>query len=303
MNKIDILYQRIINIRFYLWFLIKRPTSNYYYFLCPYGIGDTLMVAMLAGAFKKNHCNKKICLVVKKTHGDIPDMFTKVDKKLICKEIPNDLDKYNTFSNGSLTAVHPSIYFEKGLLPLLGYKGITLIDLYKIILKIPMDSVLERPVINSKLILSAKHKFRSFNLKKNKTIILAPEANSSGMVNTSFWIKLSKNLKEAGWTVCTMSQNPRNYIKGTIKINFDLSEAIPFSEEAGYVISVRSGLCDLLAFSRANLKIIYPDEYSYGGKLIDQVSIVKMGFNSSTEEYIYNKNDFLTNEIMKHLPK
>jgi hypothetical protein len=123
------------------------------------------------------------------------------------------------------------------------------------------------------------------------------------MIDLKFWVRLSKTLAKSGWLVCSICQNSHNYIEGTIKVDFSLAEAIPFSEEAGCVISSRSGICDLLAFSKTNLKIVYPDEHWYGGKLIDWSSVVKMGFNNSTEEYVYKNDGNLIKEIMKNLPE
>lgn len=288
MKLIDFFIPQIDKYIFYLWILTRKISlKKKYYFICSYGIGDTLMVCLLLKEFRVRNPGHEICLIIKSNHVGIVKMFSSFDQIKEFKNLPPFFETSDSINLNRPMVLHPSSYFSGNLVDYLGYRGITLIDVYKIIMCLPSRVKFDFPKINSMARRKSIEKFNSYCLRKGKTVILAPEAKSSDMLEGVFWDNLSKELNDKGFDVACLTLNKKNHVKGTTDVEFNLEESIPFCEEAGYLISVRSGLCDLLSFSSARLFVVYPDVKWHGGSLFDATSIVSMGFNKNVEEYIY----------------
>lgn len=124
--------------------------------------------------------------------------------------------------------------------------------------------------------------FKKNGLKKGKTVILSPFANSLPQIEEHFWVELAKRLNEKGWTVCTNSLGEDEpAIIGTTSIFFLFDDAVAISEYAGAVVAIRSGLCEVVSNSNCKKIIIYPDKSCGFGSVKDVYSIVNMGIAES----------------------
>lgn len=102
--------------------------------------------------------------------------------------------------------------------------------------------------------------FDNYHLQKRKTIILFPYAKSVPNLKKEFWEQLVLKLNQMGFTVCTNSNGSieEPAIKGTVAICCKLMALREFVEEAGYIIALRSGICDLISAANAKKIVIYP---------------------------------------------
>ena len=107
--------------------------------------------------------------------------------------------------------------------------------------------------------------FRRYSLRKGKTVLLAPYAKSCKPVSISFWEKLAERLKEIGITVCTNSVGDREEpVRGTGAVFIPYIYLIPFLNEAGACIGLRSGFSDVSNSAKCLKVTIYPEEnYMY----------------------------------------
>lgn len=238
---------------------ISPMDKDDWYFLSPYGAGDTYMVCVLAKAFKKKF-KGKIHLIVKPSHKKIADLFkADIDECIVYKP-----SRFNPFKNfpqvilrglekGKISPVHP-IHSKNGraLLDRMNEHEINFFEVYKNFFELE-DAVPSIPVIPEEAAKSAEKRFNELGLEKGKTVLLAPEAFSIKGVENVFWESLSKELQNKGY---------KTYFNN---INSDLSfaELIPFADLCGNVVSIRSGICDVLNSTNANMFVLYNDLATY----------------------------------------
>lgn len=130
--------------------------------------------------------------------------------------------------------------------------------------------------------------FNKMNLKKGRTVILAPYAGSfQSNIPSEAWERLVHSLKSMGYDVCTNCYGEKERpIKNTIPIQFSYEEGIPLIEYAGGFVAVRSGLCDILSQANCSMVILY--ENGFNASKYEYFSLKKMGLNENVVELIYD---------------
>ena len=129
-----------------LWYVFEILWhSDTFYFVCPYGIGDTLYLASFMDAFKNQYGIPRVALIVKKSHREIPGMFPAVDETVVS----NDRVKYlSLFANRYRKFAFRNFRYGHFILQMgwpgpgwmLGVKGVSLLDVYRrTVLNLPMD--------------------------------------------------------------------------------------------------------------------------------------------------------------------
>lgn len=279
----------------YDWIKFKRICqldADDWCIVCPAGIGDTYFICGLAQEFINKHEGAAFVVVVKKHHEEIPKLFPSVTRIIAVESIPvSAIMKFSSFKKGQPIYGH---FGDTSIMYLLGVKDIHLLDLYRALLRLPATANLSKPRYStSKALDNVKSLFSEKNLQVNKTLILAPKANSANEIDGIFWESVANRAIKLGWSVCTNTTNDEKAIKGTIPLNFTLEEAIAISELAGWVISIRSGFCDLISSAKTRLTIIYPEQNWYGGTVQSCSSLLDMKLSDSAEEYVFNFENYI----------
>lgn len=98
-----------------------------------------------------------------------------------------------------------------------------------------------------------------------KRILLAPEALSLHLpLLTRTWVTLAQHLQQRGYTVVYNAlKEDKHLSQYATWLNGSLEQAIAVARSAEQVISLRSGLCDILADLGPKLHVIYPHLTSY----------------------------------------
>ncbi|MCR4604883.1 MAG: hypothetical protein K5639_02680 [Eubacterium sp.] len=111
-------------------------------------------------------------------------------------------------------------------------------------------------------------------LKKGKSVILAPYAQSNTMLSRELWEKLTDCLVEKGYEVFTnVSGDNEEAIKGTKEIFIPIIKLKPYLEYAGYFVSIRSGLCDITSsISKCRQVVLYGEGYESGFDIVDSMT-------------------------------
>lgn len=234
--------------------------------VCPYGIGDTLYVASLAESLKTVRSINKICLIIKRAHNQIPDWFDAVDEKIVSDEMVNALNIFSIAFGTWELKNYLYGHFHKDtngfLFPEYGACEVkNMIYRYKkLVLHLPTDCLLEEPKIVPDEMLFEKL-MTEYKIGKH-SIILMPYANSTSLVSNEFWEVLTNILVDLGYVVFTNVKDLEELpIQGTIGLCADLATMAAICENCRLVISLRSGICDVLAFTETNLFVINLTEY------------------------------------------
>lgn len=227
------------------------------YICCPRGLGDTLYVAALVKKYKEVHSEiKKICFIIKENHRGIVSLFPEIDEVIISNEMVASL--YNYSLEKGIWRKHNYIYghFTDDWLKKydLGFYEGNMVSFYKkFIMHLPQECELESPRFPNIYISTG-------DINK-RTVVLMPYAESSEMLPQLFWERMGKRLLEMGYEVYTnVRDDSEGAIAGTKRISETVDVMAQFCEKSLAVISVRSGICDLLALTNTVLLIINTEE-------------------------------------------
>lgn len=231
--------------------------KNTYYICCPASIGDTLYVAALVRDYKKeNPFIQKVCLILKKGHTELGKMFPAIDEILVSDELVQTLDEYSMYTqtwklkNYLYGHFKKSIHFEYDQ-EYIKYNAI-LSRYRRLIMDLPETAELESINLS-----------KDSNTDKNQEqcVVIMPWAKTAGLLPDSFWEELVERLRNTGHVVYTnVGSEKERVIKGTEGMKKPLLETALFCEKCRAVISLRSGLCDLLGFTTTKLIVINTSE-------------------------------------------
>jgi hypothetical protein len=259
--------------------------------ICPYGIGDTYIVAALSRALSERY-GRSIVLAVKPSHVAVAELFAgSVSRVVSCGVTALELGRigdWNDFLDGNLLVGHPSILRKQFLFPMVGISSLNFLDCYKLYFGLSLQCQLQPPQVGAVATGKAKAVMESLKLPQGRTVVLCPACVSTDHLPADFWSELAAAVTEAGFTACTNIAGVEPCIAGTIPATVELEAMIPFVEQAGHVVAVRSGLCDLISSARCNNVVIYPDQPWAYGTVYSGTSVVSMGLGPDIKEYVYD---------------
>ena len=137
----------------------------------------------------------------------------------------------------------------------------------------------------------------SYGLSEGRTVLLSPYAYCIDQLPMSFWAELAKQLHQIGYYVCTNCAGKREKpIPGTVGVFIPYTLVIPFLEQAGYLIALRSGFVDITGQAICKKVILYPrcNQNMWGvGSPKDCFSLSNMGIQNNCLELEYDSRDNL----------
>ena len=231
------------------------------YVLCPAGIGDTLYVAAYAKAVKKCHTDmKRICLITKEIQACIGSFFEGVDEVIASDQLVDQLDLYSITTKTWYLNNYIYGHFKKNLCQTFDIEynensNLEILKYYKeIILKIPDKSIMD----------SFQYKLNISDKGHMRFIILIPYANTAKMLPEKFWEEIAKLFIKNNFVVYTnIKGNMEVPISGTQAICESIYDMVGVCSRARLVLSIRNGMCDVLAMSNASLVILDTDQEFY----------------------------------------
>lgn len=142
-------------------------------------------------------------------------------------------------------------------------------------------------------------------LIKGKTVILIPNANSMSELRNDFWEELAAYLSGKGYSVCTgtgsIDEEP---IRNTCGVFVRIDDFREFVKQAGHIVTVRCGLCDLLDGELIGNKkiILYVDRDMRYSSWFNYNDLEKDGFDQEVAQLIVKKDDvFETVEMIRDI--
>ena len=301
MNKPDI-FKKIhsVILDYQKWIKIAKLVKveeNEIGVICPYGIGDTYNACSLLKYFLKNNNTISLLMVVKPSQREIPSFFFGNNVKVVEMETPGMeflfflkqiTKRYSSLKTGKMSIVHP-YFFNNADFQKMGKNKLNIYGVYKKMLGIPNSIVSEVPIISKNASISSSKLFNELKLKKGHTVLIAPNANSIKEIPIEFWNALISQLLSKD--IMVVINGGEFHHDHCVNVNMNLSEVIPFVNLAGYFISIRSGLCDLVLSAKCTKIIIYPDGNSSSGSIYSCYSIKKESRKGQVFEYIYKKTN------------
>ena len=292
---------------------IQNKYPNDYCIFSRDGIGDIFFIAGLIREFKKGKEGRVIYFTDKLSCVPLIKAFKSIDEVYYNRAL-GAFQEFKTLQKDLVKGQLNILFFP--------YKGTkptyTFSDNYNNLLNLPLNTERELPAISLENMEKAENEFKRFEVSKEKTILIIPDATMFDyrIIDSKFWISLAKELEARGFDIVFNTKlNKYKNFKNTF---LPIMDFIAFSKQVKHVISFRSGINDLFAgVGITNMTVVYPpnlevmwadaDEvhklhehhtFTSGNELenIFNIHSLNRTFNSSNiNEFLYNFND---NEII-----
>lgn len=259
---------------------IRKKYGDKPILLCPYaGTGDIYLIGLYFEKFcKQNAIKDYIFIVPSPSCGKIAELFG--IKPVVIKG-------YETMYYLEYARVmgkeESGIYILNDCLNqiivsrLRGYKNIDFNTMFqRLVFKA------ENKKINSDIKIkqeSADEYFEKYRLKKGKTILISPYANTTSKIPEDVWKSIIAKLIDNGYDVVTnIGTDEEEPLDNTIGLFIPYKYLIDFVNKAGGFIGVRSGLCDIISSTAAVMCVLYPEESCFmNSSMYGYFSLQKMG--------------------------
>lgn len=289
------------------------------------GVGDPVLWLSMLCAYK-NISKKPITLIIPQGTEAIPLMYkNRSYDRLLTAE--NFIDNNQFIAkecnlNSNERIAHHMYYGDANFLNYTGLScasGLTNLEMIKSLLGLSLVTKPVPPLPVSNSIKEAKKLFKSMNLTRGKTVLIAPFAKSyPHKLSENWWSLVVSKLLNEGFKVVNniasgvsfSSKDIRDnvdFIEGSIPLVIPIGLVIPFAELCGSFIGVRSGLCDLLAFSNTNKIIIYPQpnpdqkDYDWIRSVAHYWSLKRNYHSDRVKEYLVGDLDEFDVKIVQNL--
>ncbi len=277
----------------------KLCKKDCYNFISPYGLGDTLMLCGFHKAWEEKN-KGKIHFIIQPSHEIVMKMYgiknytlLKFEREEIRKNL-NQIKASEKPTIGHIYLAHPLYHPEMDVLIKIWYdKKITFKELYTEFLQIDKNTKFEMPLNYPELTPQTEQKYGTIKELSN-SVIVCPEAKSVRMFEEHYWQKIVKQYLKKGYRILCNCLDGKNLIKGCEKIAPPLEELLAIAPFCHQIISLRSGVCDLLAMGGAKQVVYYSSEE---GK--KQYSLKYIAPSKNIKELISPKQERKTNNHIK----
>lgn len=239
--------------------------NRYAYIYSPYGIGDLVIICGLKKSIEEEY-DVNIRFIVKPAHVLLMKLYGE-EEYLIHSLSESELNQYGEDvakpTPGKIFIAHPFYHSNGKVNNDFLNCSITFKQLFTICLGISNKSKLELPVffpsISEELLVRA-------NIKDlERAVLILPEMKSASPYENmpvELFEDLIKVLKEKKYyPIVNLSDDTYIDLK-PYSVEMSLEEVVALAHSCGHVISMRSGICDLIFPCVTTLNIIYPN-YSF----------------------------------------
>ncbi len=265
------------------------------------GTGDVYLQSMFLKEYISSHqITKYVFTVIGKGAQNVAKLFNIEHIEIISIEKSNQLIKFRKFVYGEcdlkINVLHyhaMASYYDEYMGNLRNYRGLNFMEMMKRAVFKEGNFVVTRPkpqpdyqYINCI--------YKKYSLLPQKTVLIAPYANSVSTLPASFWEHLAKRLDQLGYRVCTnsfgLNEPP---IQGTCAVALSYNDIYEFLKRSGYLICLRSGLCDLISSVECKKIILYPRQELSSimgglGTVYNYFSLNKMGLCNDAMEFEFS---------------
>lgn len=238
--------------------IARKRFRNKSYFLCNRGMGDTVIFLSRLKEYKKINPENEINIIIQENQSTIANGYKDLLNSICVIKKESMWCLYRAALYGWLPTNIKYIIPENGFAKL-GIKNCSIVDLIGETLGLGENKYKYDSPQFSWSKERKEQVLKETKAIKDQTIILSPYAFSVPEIEMKIWERIAAFYKKNGFHVVTNQQNSSECpIKGTVAVSLPLDEMYLFAEYCGTFIGLRSGLCDLLAFSRCKMVVFYP---------------------------------------------
>lgn len=258
-------------------------------------IGDAFLGGICFCDHKKMDLNNVKIIVVSKGVYKTTQLFGIKNVEIISKEDVDALLKFILFCGLESKENIIICGWMDSLTSMAAYKKLSFVNYYaKYVFKLSDNHPMFFPSIWDSRIEEAV--LKKNGLVRNKSVILAPYANSVHELPIQFWELLTKKLFDMGYFVFTNIVGNQKVIKGSKGLDIPINQLGNYLEYAGYFVSLRSGLCDVVGRSKCKQIIIFRNQVAalYSSE-IEFFDMHSQNVSQNANQYVYDDDNFYKN--------
>ncbi len=221
-------------------------------------VGDTFFTCALAEAFLARHGGEKVNVVVPRKLWKVLTLFPNARvAPLDPAELGDGIRPGRELRRGEPFHLRP-VYEVDFFRERYAGRAIPFTRAYHDLLEVPFPSF-AAPVVPEEAREAARRRMKDLELPRGRTVILVPVSLSLASFSGAVWSALADAFAARGYTVATnVAPGGKDAaIPGTVPLPAPIEEIIPVAEIAGTVVASRCGVCDVLAYARCDLRILY----------------------------------------------
>lgn len=289
-----------------LYWRMRKSGAQGTMFLCPYpGTGDIYLTGLYLKQYRNENGIDKYALgVCSNVCKKVAELFGINAFLMLEKEIQSIISYARAVGMRKLSVqvLNDSFGEQNSITKLRGFKGIDFRTMFTNCV-MPLKGKIVPASCTQK---NADALFSRYHLPKGKTVLLSPYANTVNSLPDDFWAGMAEILQSKGYHVCTnVAVEDEKPVRGTEGIFIPYEMVIDFVDKAGCFVGLRSGLCDILSTTKAQIIILYPKKMPFGtGTLYDYFSLRKMDMREKKLielEYDLEKMDEILEKVTEKI--
>lgn len=233
-------------------------------FIEPYSAGDVFHTLSFINEFRRVHCTdgQKINFICNERGIGVVKLFRNVDLAMSMNLLPLEfhleslVQRFPALQSGVPIITCPDMYSRGFLARLYLENLINGLTCRKLIMELDLKFRPELPNLDDNLANLSIKKAQRFGINSG-SILIFNHASSMKSLDPEVFDCLKKY---AGRVFYDASKSGHGVIPWAIPIHLSIEDVPYFANYAGTVISIRSGLTDVLSLSKANIITIYPNE-------------------------------------------
>ncbi len=233
------------------------------YLICNHHLGDTAIACSYAKSFKEV-TNVNICIITKPQYEKIPKIFGLDSIAYKIPSFKNTVEEglKQIFLNIMNFTFRNNVYFSlPGVLQFFKVSRkeiwsnmyIRYEKTFGLNQKLQLKRIEEKDLPE---ISSFQELIEKMKIQKGKSVIISPDSKSMSPIDTSFIERIYENLSKEGICPIINSDNPFWQRKGFRNFFTEPSALLTIINFAGFSISARSGVSDLVSFLPNSINIV-----------------------------------------------
>lgn len=257
--------------------------------------GDIYHVCGLAAAFKAAHgADTPIRLLMHPIQSpSLANLYADQFEEIAAVSLPDPLESWAPFprvAGRGAFEMNAPIFLHSDLNPrtrhlteFLAENRIPWMALYRHALGLADDAEFMPPSLNASNVALARTLCDDSGVVPGRTAVLFPYAQSFAVASLGHFAALAQRLSDAGWAVFTSVAGPEEPVAGTRPISIPFAILPDVVERAGWGIAVRSGICDIVAPTRARKTFVFRSR-----KELAQWGVASMGLCRDAHEISFD---------------
>ena len=232
----------------------KYNHKNYLILISTFSLGDCLYALSCLDAYKQKNPSKKIAVIGKERNRQILELYSQIDELVLVSE-EKDIDTYRKFMEtkklfriSKKNNVFQTDPYCWGREVCQEYDAIYLLQTY--LFNLSQNDIITYPDVP----LVPVNSIKDFQCNKDRIVVLNPYSYSMYIMNEDLFSRICTVLNQSGYIVYTNVVGDQDVVEGSFELRCSIIELYSIAMEIPYVISIRSGILDLLV--NTNTKII-----------------------------------------------